>query len=316
MLDILSIIPGKKRHAPSGWHSFNAVCCHHRGHKADTRGRAGVIYTDSVIWNYNCFNCNFKCGYYPGKTLTKNTRLLLEWSGLSQDEIERINLASLAEQSVDVPVKKEIEVNLKSVRLPEDAVPLDPNNPDHQIHLDYLQSRALKWDSYSFYVDPFSERRGIIIPYYYQGGIVGYTTRFYDNRKPKYISEQQAGYVFNLDRQQFNWNYLLLVEGQFDAISVDGCAYMGGNISDKQVVLISKLNKDTIVVPDRDKTGMEICDRALELGYKVSIPEWDSAVKDVNDAVKRYGKFPTILSILQSATNSKIKIEMKRKKYR
>ena len=43
-------------------------------------------------------------------------------------------------------------------------------------------------------------------------------------------------------------------------------------------------------------------------------PNWDDDVKDVNDAVIKYGKLPTLLSILQCATNSKIKIEMKRKK--
>ena len=37
-------------------------------------------------------------------------------------------------------------------------------------------------------------------------------------------------------------------------------------------------------------------------------------IKDVNDAVVRYGKLPTLLSILQSATMSKIKIEIQRKK--
>lgn len=316
MLDILSIIPGKKRTAPSGWNSFNAVCCHHRGHKQDTRGRAGVIYTDSVVWSYNCFNCGFKCGYQPGKMLTKNTKLLLKWSGLSEDEIERINLANLSLQRETITIKKQVEVNLLQKQLPDDSVPLDPDNKEHQIHTEYLKSRGLSPTSYRFFVETHSDRPGIIIPYYYNGQIVGYTKRFYDNRKPKYLSEQQSGYVFNLDEQNPYWNYAILVEGQFDAISIGGCAYMGGNITDRQAVLIDRLNRDIIVVPDRDKTGMEVCDRALELGYRVSIPDWDSAVKDVNDAVKTYGKFPTLLSILQSATNSKIKIEMQRKKYR
>jgi hypothetical protein len=51
----------------------------------------------------------------------------------------------------------------------------------------------------------------------------------------------------------------------------------------------------------------------MELGYSVSIPSWHDEIKDVNDAVIKYGKFPTLLSILQSATTSKIKIEMQRK---
>jgi hypothetical protein len=44
------------------------------------------------------------------------------------------------------------------------------------------------------------------------------------------------------------------------------------------------------------------------------MPIWSEDVKDVNDAVVKYGKLPTLLSILESATMSKIKIEMRRKK--
>jgi DNA primase len=80
--------------------------------------------------------------------------------------------------------------------------------------------------------------------------------------------------------------------------------------------VIKKLRRDIIVVPDRDKPGMEICDRALELGYKVSIPNWAPEVKDTNDAVMTYGKLPTLLSILESATTSKITIEMMRRKFK
>jgi DNA primase len=76
------------------------------------------------------------------------------------------------------------------------------------------------------------------------------------------------------------------------------------------------LNREIIVVPDRDKAGMSVCERALDLGYKVSIPEWNANVKDVNDAVKRYGRLPTLLSILEAATSSKITVEMKRKKFK
>jgi DNA primase len=87
---------------------------------------------------------------------------------------------------------------------------------------------------------------------------------------------------------------------------------MHNTISDEQAVLLKNLYKKIIVVPDQDKAGLEICDRALDLGFSVSLPNW--GVKDVNDAVIKYGKVATMLSILQHQTNSKIKIEMKRKK--
>jgi DNA primase len=74
------------------------------------------------------------------------------------------------------------------------------------------------------------------------------------------------------------------------------------------------LRKKIIIVPDQDKTGLTICERALDLGFQVSLPDWGNDIKDANDAVLKYGKLPTLLSILQSATNSKIKIEMQRNK--
>jgi DNA primase len=77
---------------------------------------------------------------------------------------------------------------------------------------------------------------------------------------------------------------------------------------------LRNLNKTIIVVPDQDKTGLAICDQALELGFQVSLPDWEPDVKDVNDAVVKYGRLPTLLSILQAATNSKIKIQIARTK--
>jgi DNA primase len=89
---------------------------------------------------------------------------------------------------------------------------------------------------------------------------------------------------------------------------------MHDDISNEQAQLLSTLNKQIVVVPDYDKAGMKLVDRALELGYSVSLPTWENDIKDVNDAVKRYGKLPTLLTILQHATNSKIKLEIQRKK--
>ena len=121
-------------------------------------------------------------------------------------------------------------------------------------------------------------------------------------------------YVFNIDMQQPEWTVCIVTEGIFDALSIDGVALMHDDISNEQAQLLSTLNRNIIVVPDHDTTGLKLCDRALELGYQVSLPNWDIDIKDVNDAVVKYGKLPTLLSILNSATNSKIKIELQRKK--
>jgi hypothetical protein len=320
MLDILSIIPGKKRKTPSGWYSFNAPCCLHRGHNADTRGRGGIVFDDERNWIYNCFNCHFKAGFTLGKSLTKHTKLLLHWCGVDESEINKLSLESLSKGSlIELKSKqsKAIVINFPKKSLSDTCVKLDERDPEHLEHIKYLREvRGIDYKEYPFYIDEDSSRPGIIIPYYYDREMVGHTCRFIDGRKPKYLSDQTPGYIFNIDAQKKEWTTCILVEGQFDALSIDGCAYMGSTISDGQVELLNRLRRTIIVVPDQDKPGLSICDRALELGYKVSIPEWHSDVKDVNDAVKRYGKLSTLLSIFSCATSSKIKVEMAKKRFK
>ena len=318
MFDILSVIPGKKKITQGGWHSFNAICCHHRGHKADTRGRGGVK-KDGENWSYACFNCGFKCGFTLGKSISDITKNLLKWSGIDDIQIQRWSLESLQYRDLlDFAHLKTQKTNIKfeEHKLP-DAEILDVNNPLHKVYVDYLSARLINYNDYPFLVTPNDTGRQsnrIIIPYTYKNKIVGHTSRFLDNKIPKYINEQQPGYVFGYDFQKPNWEVCLLVEGIFDALSLNACALTHNTINDDQVQLLAQLNKRIIFIPDRDETGLKTCDRALELGYSVSIPNWEDDVKDVNDAVVKYGKLPTLLSILSSATASKIKIELQRKK--
>lgn len=318
MFDILTLIPGKKKHTQSGWYSFNAVCCTHMGHRQDKRGRGG-IRMDGTNWSYHCFNCNFKCGFQLGKSISKNTRKLLSWMGIDDQQIQRWNLESLQKKDLIeyVKVKKEkFKAGFKEHQLPEGQL-IDVNNSEHKMYVDYLLSRKINPNDYPFLVTPNDEGRmstRIVIPYTFNNKIVGNTSRFLDNRTPKYLNEQQPGYVFGYDFQKKDYEVCVLVEGIFDALSINGCALMHNDISEDQAMLLSNLNRHIIFVPDRDETGLKVCDRALELGYSVSIPPWEDDVKDVNDAVVKYGKLPTLLSILQNATKSKVKIEMQRRK--
>ena len=88
---------------------------------------------------------------------------------------------------------------------------------------------------------------------------------------------------------------------------------MHNTVNETQARLIRSLGKEVIVVPDRDMPGMDLVDRAVELGWSVSMPEWPDDVKDVNDAVIRMGKLATLLTIMQAKETSKIKIELRKK---
>lgn len=319
MFDILSIIPGKKKHTSSGWTSFNGICCSHLGHKPDRRMRGGIKFDGQSNWSYHCFNCNFKCNFTLGRSITQKARQLLKWCGVDEIDIQRWSLESLQHKDLldftNKP-KQKIKVKFKDHELPEGQL-LSKDNPEHKIYVDYVHNRGISTDEYPFLITPHEQGRmanRVIIPYTYKNKIVGHTSRFLDGRIPKYLNEQQPGYVFNIDAQKEDWTVCIVTEGIFDALAIDGVAVMHDEISNEQAQLLSTLNKTIIVVPDRDKTGLKMCDRALELGYQVSLPNWDNDVKDTNDAVVKYGKLQTLLSILQSATNSKIKIELQRKK--
>ena len=281
--------------------------------------RGGIKFDGQTNWSMHCFNCGYKCNFVLGRSISYKTKQLLLWCGIDDTQIGKWSIESLQQKDLlDIVIQKKtkIKIKFKDHELPEGEM-LDENNPLHKVYVDYVQSRGINHNEYPFLITPNLKGRyanRIIIPYTYKNKIVGHTSRFLDNKIPKYINEQQPGYVFNIDIQKPEWQVCILTEGIFDALSIDGIAIMHDDISNEQAQLIASLNKQIIVVPDRDKTGLKLCDRALELGYSVSLPNWETDIKDVNDAVVRYGKLATLLSILQNATMSKIKIEIQRKK--
>ena len=119
--------------------------------------------------------------------------------------------------------------------------------------------------------------------------------------------------MFGTDLLHDNWTCVIVLEGVFDALSINGLAVLHAEINDAQVRLIRSLGRDVVVVPDQDEAGMRLVDRAVELGWAVSMPDWPADVKDVNDAVIRWGKLATLLTIMQAKETSKIKIELRKK---
>lgn len=319
MFDILTVIPGRKKTTAKGWVSFNAPCCHNRGHRPDRRSRGGIKFDGETNWSFHCFNCHFKCGFTLGKTFSKNLKQFLLWIGIDDSQINKWSFESLQYKDLVelyATKRKKLKVTFKETELPE-GVWLSDQVTEHTKFSDYIKTRGLTAESYPFLITPDDEGRNanrIIIPYMHNNKIVGHISRYLDNRIPKYIKEQQTGYVFGIDLQKPEWEVCIVVEGIFDALSIDGCALTHDTISDEQAEILRSLQKRIIVVPDLDKSGLSIIERALELGFEVSLPNWSNDIKDTNDAVLKYGKLPTLLSILQSATNSKIKIEMQRTK--
>ena len=318
MIDILSYIPQKRKQTSSGWVSFNAPCCVHTGESADRRSRGGIKQAEDD-WSYHCFNCGFTASFVPGRPVSYKARKLLGWLGVDSTDIERLNLESLKRKSLlDLTAErntiKQTQIDFDEKEVPEGVELIDPELDQHKHYQQYLDKRGIVLE-YPFLVD---KKRGprdrIVVPYTYKNRIVGHTSRYLDNRTPKFINSQQPGYVFGYDLQKPNWTSAIVVEGIFDALSISGLACMHETISKEQAQLLKQLKRRIIVVPDQDRAGLSIIDAAVEHKFEVSIPEWPEDVKDVNDAVVQFGVAHTLQQIHQNAERSKIKIEMFKKR--
>lgn len=354
--ELLALLPARRKKA-SDWTSFNAVCCVHNGETADTRGRGGVRPNADGSISYHCFNCGFKTGFYPGRPLSYKFRKLLSWLGADSLAIQRMNMEAMRIRDL-TPVEAHVapppvEISFKPRSLPESSCSIAQQvtvirlslDYDHEGYAkfdqiqklagaqltdaaDYLHRRKIDMKKYDFYLTEdtsYNLHRRVIVPFYWQGQLVGYTARaMSDDIKPKYHSNYEPNYVFNLDKQLPDAKFVLVTEGPFDAMSVDGVSVLSNSVSETQADIIESLGREVIVVPDFDahtdtKTnrkkwpGKALIDAALIYGWSVSFPVWDTDCKDVADAVVKHGKLYTLTSILEAKESNPLKIELKSK---
>ena len=326
---VLRYLPPKRKTTPSGWTSFNAPCCHHNGHTADKRQRGGLISNPDGGVSYHCFNCGFKASWQPGRNFSHKLRKLLQWMGAPDDVINKVAFDVMRENE-GVNVQEHIAKlpTFNTVPLPEtarklqdwaDYCALEPGGMDKNLVkiFEYMKDRNLYLDDTNYYWTPeLGYRDRLIIPFYYEGRVVGWTGRsIIPDKKPKYLTEVQPGYVYGLDEQGHNKIFCIVVEGQIDAIHIDGCALGGSEIADQQAMLLNRLQKQIIVVPDRDKAGSKLVEESIEQGWSVSMPDWNQDITDVGDAVSKYGRLYTLYSIVNAALDSPLKIRLRAKKW-
>lgn len=328
------LLPAKRKHnSASGWTSFNAVCCSYNGESPDTRGRGGIITNATGSVSYSCFNCNFRASYQPGRHLTYKFRKLLSWLGASDNEVKRLVIEAIRVKELVTPEETEQEyqeVTFEPKPLPSEAKSLvdlatfyslsDFQNVPIEIDdcIRYLDDRRIDARKFNCHWTPeyaHNLHKRLIIPFYWKNTIIGYTSRaIYDNVKPKYYSQYSPNFVFNVNHQTPERKYVIVVEGPFDAMVIDGVAILGNECSEVQADIIDSLGREVIVVPDNDRAGRNLVEQAIEYGWSVSFPIWHENCKDVNEAVVKYGKLFVLKSILDGKESNKLKIELKKKK--
>jgi hypothetical protein len=329
VFDALQVyLPAKRKQTPSGWLAFNAPCCEHNGTTPDTRQRGGLIANADEGVSFHCFNCGFKTSWRNGRNLSFKMKKFMRWLNVPDDTITKLALQVLQTKTdstghktfITLPkfVSKELPPKSKPIHEWADYKALEPGGIDKDLFkvLEYIAARKLNLNDYDFYWTPEAGYRDrLIIPFYYREKVVGYTARKVIESKVKYLSEQQPGYVFNIDEQTDDRKYVVAVEGPIDAIAIDGVALLGSEIKEQQTALLNSLGKHVIVVPDRDEAGQKLVYDAMEAGWSVSMPDWSQDIGDANDAVRKYGRLHTLYSIVKNAEESQLKIKLRMKKW-
>jgi hypothetical protein len=308
---------------PNGWTSFNCPVCTSNGQaRPDTKRRGGVRFPDADSFQYNCFNCHFTTGWSPGKNLSSRVKQLFKGLGASEADVQRLQIELMREnetrayleQSIKEATREKFVPNWQYVSLPEGSVPLTSvDNEYTQAAKDYLERRGILnyADWYWCDSDVYHLYNRIILPLTYKGNIVGFHARWIDKppskETAKVIKEQPKDYVYGIDQQTDLRKYVLVMEGEYDAVAISGINTGSNRISRNQADLIESLGKQIIAVPDRDRAGRDFAEDAIEYGWSISIPEWNEGIKDVSEAVERYGRLFVLKTIIDSQESNPIK---------
>jgi DNA primase len=162
-----------------------------------------------------------------------------------------------------------------------------------------------------YYSNHWKYKNRVILPLRYNKKIVGYTARdLFQNKKAKYLSTIPKNFVYGLDRQTDNKQFIIVTEGYFDSILTDGVAIGSNEINDNQADIIEDLGKQIIVLPDRNKASAKLAYSAIDRGWAVSFPPWDSGIVDANDAAKKYGRYFMVKTVMDFAVTNSTKAKV------
>lgn len=317
-----------KTNTSSGWRTCNGACCIYNNETADKKGRAGFLFENDGGIVFHCFNCSFSSNWVPGRPLSHRFKNLLKWFNIPQDKIDVLQFDALDLKVNGDYEHEEKRITALNTNFPESDAPTnsktfselaDFSEADENFLdvVEYVCNRKVNIDKYDLMWTPNTDNdfnRNVIVPFYYNDTLVGYATRSID--KKLFKNQMPEGYVFNMDVQRQRRSRTVIVcEGLFDAMTIDAVAVLHNRINSNQAGIIETLNRDIIVVPDYDKSGIGLVEDALNNGWGVSFPIWAQDYKDINDAVKDLGKIFVLEQIFSSVVTNPIKIQILAKKY-
>ena len=317
---IYNLLPPVKRRGD--WLCFNCPsCCRFGEKRPDQKHRGGIRFdSDGIV--YNCFNCRFTWGWSPSFHMSRKMSMFLQDMGLTASQL--MDVRKLIDEYLDSETVKKEKSKPRIIRdIPEEYKSIKQSlyegikSPTLAKVYSYISSRnerLLSWEDLMW----AEGRNNFLIPCREFDKIVGYSLRSLDdNSDSKYIHYIPNGYLYNFDNLLKNRKYQIIVEGQTDALSINGIALLSNVFTPEKLkrLMDYKGDSEIIILPDRDSAGMKIVEQVIneKLPFSVSFPNWDRGIKDAEDAVKKYGRLYTIYTIINSKESDPMKIKMKEK---
>lgn len=318
---IRRVIPSRTKRSGTGFIDFNCPSC------GDRRGRGGLLETPTGGFRYRCFNggCVFEevTGWEPGspfvgrarrifldmggdlseisaELLTGRTRVFLplkEWLEWMQDEKTALMMHGAIDIAYDFP---ETELPPKTQYL------WDMKGRIAEAAKAYVLGRGDCFADYPFCWTPEYPKH-VIVPFLHKNRIIGWIGRRFTNDKGVIHMKCQnwpTDYMLNQEHLH-KYDMVLVVQGVFDAIAIEGLCSFGNVLTPRQVNLLNQSGKKIVLVPDYKGTEwQQYWQTAKDNHWLLSVPDWGGEdtkkhhIKDPGDAIKQMGLLATMQKLM------------------
>lgn len=319
------------------WSHHNCPACVSKGQsRPDTKGRGNHMFTSDGGVVYNCFNCHLKTGWKPGMYMSNEFESLLNSFGVNNSDLMKLRLiAKEMVESGDYQISTEnskVYQKITQRELPPNAKPfiewcdVADQHPQFMKVLQYVNDRNPYLLDLELYWTPdknnnFNER--FIIPYYMNSKIVGYTARHIVKYSTmRYYNQVNTGLFYNFDLlNDEHTKNILVSEGPLDAALMGGVGANNYFLTAQQIEQLKNAQsrgKRIIIVPDRDKNGLETVQQALDNGFSVAFPDYGTIrdnygiryVKDFEEATALYGRLFSLQLIYENIYSTEFEIKL------
>jgi len=304
MQDIITMHVHLGRPNHRGWYPCVHIGGCDRGHK----GKRAAFIFDGDSTGFHCFNCGVKTKFDPltQKSIPVKMKQILSDFGITESELNGILfdlLASQPDSLVLQTTEKQLDLEPPVITLPDHFYQLGTrNDAQSELATHHLEEqRGITPSDYTFYMSNHKDWKArLIIPIYKNKKLIFYQGRdLLGTRVNKYksVDTPRECICYGYDQLiKYNQDPLYVVEGFFDAFTIDGIAVLSNELTTHQLEILRRSPRPKVVIPDRTGNGFVMANQAIEEGWSVSIPDTPNS-KDISDAVQRYGRLYVLKSI-------------------